>query len=598
MPLNVSQKLITELHKRGLDKVFFVAGGNAMFLNDALRAHGIVAIPVHHEQSAAVAADAFSRASDSKIGVCLVTSGPGVTNLVTGLAGAYLDSTPMIAIIGQSKSELAPHQRTNFLRQGGLFEVDNEQVVKPFTKKFFRCTGNSNVETLVAEAVLVAQANRPGPVVIQVSLEDQNVPVGNFEPATVPYTRTPPPKREIDQLLHVFAGRTFKQPLILAGHGVVASRMSDFVLKVAERFQIPLVSTQLAKGVSPFSHPLFIGHPGPRGDRAANFAIQHTDLLICLGTSLSSQTIGYETAMFSPQSLKIIQDLGHGVSSKKLPLSNCHYFDLEVPVFLETISDVMSQESLFKRENSWIYDLQNKKESLAVAREPHITSTDGHNMYHFVDHLSGALSTQMGKVHVITDAGLAFYIMGQAFRLSDGHTYTVSGGLGSMGYALPALIGQSMVDPDDLCVAVSGDGSTQMSVQEFATLSAIKANAVYFVINNEGYASIRNTQDSFFEGRIGSSIATGVTMPDWKKISESYNLNYRKIDATDDLRASIEGCFSDKRPLLVEVICQSKQALMPSVPNYVDSSGTLRSRPLDQMVPFGVDGSAESFSFN
>lgn len=599
MTLSVSQKLISELRKNGIEQVFFVAGGNAMYLNEAIRESDMVAVPVHHEQSAAIAAEAYSRVSAPKVGMCLVTSGPGVTNLVTGLAGAYLDSTPMVAIIGQAKSELESNQRTNFLRQSGLFEVDNEAILKPVIKKFFRCTSSTNIESLAVEALEIARGDRPGPVVIQVALGEQSAAaaasgtVKNFIQKTSKLRIS-----EIKKISKAIESSRFEKPLILLGHGVLAAGNSKHLRALAERFQIPVVSTQLAKAAIHFNHPLFIGHPGPRGDRAANYAVQNADLLICVGTSLSTQTIGYEVELFSPGSVKVIQDLGRGVSEKNLKISKSFYVDLDVRNFLNELSECWPGSSGSIDTESWIGQLHSRKQSFSVSKEPHKKSPDGHNMYHFVDELSEALMTFDGKAHIVTDAGLAFYIMGQAFKLAENHTYTVSGGLGSMGFALPALVGLSTVSSDALCVAVSGDGSTQMNVQEFATLGALGAKAIYFLINNDGYASIRNTQDSFFDGRIGSSVSTGVTMPSWRGVAESYGINYRKIAASDNLRSSIHECLFAEKPMLVEVICQSKQVVIPSVPNYVDSSGALRSSALDQMAPSQVERETQALSFN
>ena len=499
----------------------------------------------------------------------------------------FLDSVPLIAIVGQSKEQLPLEDRTQFLRQSGLFELDTEGLVSSVSKAFIRVSREVSAREAARKAVHIATSGRPGPVVIEVPMDMQSktedVPAGDPE--------TPITHLEITDVVKwadvEFAFKESKKILLLAGNGVLASRSNHSFRAFVEEFKIPFVTTQLAKGVAEFTHPQFVGHVGPRGDRAGNSAIQSADMLITIGASLGNQTTGYELSLFGPKCRKFIQDKAGGVSGKKLALSHVTYIDESAPLFLENLRSCIAKVGVPELEQDWLLKLARLKEHASVHSEPHLRDGSGHNLYDFAHELSEAISKLNLPSRVVTDAGLSFYVMGQAFRLAAKQTYTVSGGLGSMGYALPAVVGQSCVDDESLVIGVSGDGSTQMNVQELATLSALKGNVVFFLINNQGYASIRNTQDSFFGRRIGSSSDTGVEMPNWELVAEAYHLNYRRIDASESLREGLESVLAGSKPLFVEVMCQPSQGLMPYVPNYIDEAGALRSRALDRMEPSG-----------
>ena len=584
--MNLSDRLFSALVSQGAEVAFFVAGGNAMYLNEGMRKSGLKCVPMHHEQAAAMAAEAYSRISDS-IGLCVATNGPAVSNLATGLAGAFLDSVPMVAIVGQSKDFLAPGERSTFLRQKGLFELDNFALLSPVAKGFISLSLDSNPEAVVQTAISLAREGRPGPVVIEVNLAVQSH--SDLAETQSSQDLMPPQSGGLVDELGKWStfiesvGRA-KKPLILAGNGVLASRSQSQLREIAQKFKIPFVTTQLAKGVAPFNNELFVGHVGPRGDRAGNHAIQNADLLIAIGSSLGTQTIGYEATLFGRLSTKFVQDLGSGVSSKNLELGNVTYLNQGVPEFLTSLEAALEQVEIDSM-SDWRASLESMKLDAAVINEMHRRSQDAYNLYDFVHTLSIALAAVEEPTRVVTDAGLSFYIMGQAFRLSDNQTYTVSGGLGSMGYALPAGIGQTQVEGASLTVVVTGDGSMQMNVQELASISALKSRMVIFVVNNEGYASIRNTQDSFFGSRVGSSSETGVEMPDWELVAKAYRLSFERLSPESRLEESLGRLLSGPFPILVEVVCQPDQVVMPYVPNYVDESGRLRSKPLDEMAP-------------
>lgn len=377
--------------------------------------------------------------------------------------------------------------------------------------------------------------------------------------------------------------KTSKKPLILAGHGVRIGGGQDALLKLVNNLNIPIVTTQLAKDLIAYSDRHFVGHPGLRGDRAGNLAVFESDLLLCIGTSLQQQTVGYEPADFAPNSRKFVVDFEHSVSKKNMPFAIERLADCEV---LAVLHEMLKARPIHRAKsnnlNQWVELNIRRKLELAVSREPHDLSTPEINMYEFANVLSEAASS--GDT-IVTDAGLCFYIMGQAYLTKEGQRYIVSGGLGSMGYALPASIGAAAAGSKRV-ICVTGDGSAQMNVQEFGTLSSIEGQAIIFVINNGGYASIRNTQRSFFSpSLIGASETSGVLMPKWEKIAEAYGLNFMRIEGRSSLKGGIETALANTSPILVEVVCQYTQGLMPSVSSFKQDDGRLKSNPLHIMSP-------------
>ena len=578
--MNKSEAVFKELEAQGARHVFFVAGGNAMYLNEALRASNLTPVPMHHEQACAMAAEAYARRT-GRVGVCMATSGPGVSNLVTGVAGAYLDSVPMVAIIGQSKEQLPDGLGREFSRQAGLFELNNRSLLEGVTKDFKSIQEGDSAALLTRQAVNVAVTGRPGPVVLELSLkvqpsEETNSGFMSNQNVFRESPKTPKPS---------FPNKAFNRPLVLVGRGVQASGSAQRLRDLLEKFELPFITTHLAKDFSFYSHPLFIGHSGPRGNRSANVALSETDLLISIGSTLGSQIVGYEPSLFAPQAVKIIQESQCSVSSIREFAGETSFVDYTVEEFIDWLEDQMKNAGSPRGYGEWVRRLTKLKVSLNVHLEPHIYDETGHNLYRVVRSLNDFMVKSDREVNVVSDAGLAFYILGQALELGPRSSYTVSGGLGAMGYALPASIGIGYGKPQGLTVAVTGDGSSQMNVQEFATLSQMQSPVAYVIINNGGYASIRNTQDSFFGARVGSSGETGVVMPDWRSVARAYGLDYCLVSSKDSLQQSFSSAIDVVSPRVVEVECQEHQAVIPFTPNYVDEFGKIRSRPLQEMQP-------------
>lgn len=579
--IRVADYVVNRLIESGVDHFFILVGGNVMHLNDAIRVSNVPYTAFHHEQAATMAAESYSRVT-GKIACVVVTSGPGATNIVTGVAGAFYDSVPLIIICGNAKSsDLRTQEMPCGVRQVGTFELPIHEICAPITKYSALITSSRHVGEILDSAMSACLEGRPGPSLINLPLDIQGEQMRDLPTSTnVDYGVT-----HIDTINKfnfsdlISELESSLRPSVLIGHGVRASGLSDQLLNLIKRLNIPIFTTQLAKDFVAYADDLFVGHVGVRGDRPGNIGIHNSDLILCIGTSLHQQNIGYEPQLFAPNAKKFILELDGSVSGKRLPIQ-ATYIDDSIGNFLSAFEAL---ETRFCNSNvSWLQELRALKDKYAVAKEPHDLSTQDINMYEFVDLLSANLE---GNETVITDAGLCFYIMGQAFKLKKGQRYIVSGGLGSMGYALPASIGASLATKHSV-IAVTGDGSMQMNVQELATLSLLGTKTKIFVINNGGYASIRNTQRSFFGADlIGSSEISGLTMPNWSLISSAYEIEYRCISEASDLNLRLKEILESSKTQLIEVFCQHDQVVMPGVGNYRDKLGNLRSDALSEMKP-------------
>lgn len=581
----VADEVISELVNLGVSHFFIVVGGNAMYLDDAIRLKRIPYTAFHNEQAAAMAAEAYARIK-GEIAVCVVTSGPGATNLVTGVAGAFLDSAPVFYIAGQAKStETVTQEMKPGVRQFGTFELPVLDILKPIIKTGKVLTSKDNVAETIKKMAQIALTGRPGPVYLEIPLDvqgTQSITEEKQEHIFMDRVIEASDSQEFIESLYLALNASLR-PLVLAGHGVRASGGQGLLFRLVDAWNMPIVTTQLAKDLFPHSDRHFIGHVGLRGDRAGNLAVFESDLLICIGTSLQQQTIGYDASLFAPNSRKYIVDFEKSISKKGLP------FEIEQSVDSDTVdilSKLLNSGNLNSQYGDQFEDWRTlnigRKHALAVSLEPHDLTTPEINMYEFIGFLS--LASDQQDI-IVTDAGLCFYIMGQAFLLKEQQRYIVSGGLGAMGYALPATIG-AIAAGVKRAICVTGDGSAQMNIHEFGTLASQNGNAIIFVINNGGYASIRNTQKSFFStSLIGASRDSGVLMPIWEKVAEAYGLEFMKIEGRMNLQNNIKLALTVNSPILVEVICQYSQGLMPAVSSFKLDDGTLKSNPLHVMSP-------------
>lgn len=587
MQMRVADYFAQHLHSLGVKCVFMLSGGGMMHLIDAVgEVDGLHYICNHHEQACAMAAEALARQSGT-LGVCYATSGPGGTNTVTGIVGAWQDSAPILVLTGQSRvSQTIQGSGIEGLRQFGTFEVDIVPIVQSITKYAHFLSDPKSARYHLEKAIFLATTGRPGPVLLDVPLDVQGALIEpdeleGFDPQKEGLLEATPQPDEMEVRAVWERLKSAKRPLILAGHGLRAGGAVELFRRLVPQLGIPVITTALGQDVLPYDDALFIGHPGVRGDRAGNFAVQTADVILTLGTSLHATTTGYELDRFAPDAWKIQVEMDEAVLSKE-NVGVAQKIRAQVGDFLRSLECVTQDARPNPIQDEWRERAREWKNRFAVVNEPHKTDGEEVNYFSFVHQLSAVLE---GSETVVTDAGSAYYVVGQAFRVKADQRVIVSGALGSMGYAVPAAIGVCAGDKSRTVVCITGDGSLQTNIQELQTIRHNNLNLKLFVVSNDGYVSIRNTQDNYFSGHyVGSSQGSGVSVPPLDKIADAYGLPYIAA-RTSNLEEAIRRTLATPGPVVCEVFNRSDQELIPLVQSVRLANGSMQSKPLHEMTP-------------
>lgn len=579
MKVKVSDLIVRHLEELGVKNIFLLSGGMMMHLLDSVsKSKTIKYICNHHEQACVMAAEGNARWRQG-LGVCFATSGPGATNTVTGIAGAWLDSSPVLIITGQSRSTLTSRGLgLKNIRMVGTFEVDILPIVESITKYAAFVDDPSNVLYHLERAIHLALSGRPGPVLLDIPLDIQGAMVEEGKLKHFIPEKTQPAQPQNFSILWEKITKA-NRPVFLAGHGIRVAGESARFLDFIDRLGIPLVTTPLAKDLVPYKQKNYIGHIGLRGDRAANYAVQAADLLIILGSSLHITTTGYDTDKFAPSAEKIWIDLDASNLERNIVQAEICY-ESSVSEFLDSSAGV--KISLSPNLPSWANITTRWKEQLPVVSE-HPVIEDRLETYQVVDTLSDLL---IGGETIVTDAGSLYYIVGQAFRVKSDQRVVVSGALGSMGYALPASIGIAVENYNGVTICLTGDGSMQMNVQELATVAQYSPNLKIIVINNGGYASIRNTQNAFCNGNIAATDPrTGVGLPQWKHLCLAYGIPYKNCSRHSELVAIIPEIILTPGPIFLECCMDEVVEMHPAVTSIKKDDGTFVTSRLHEMSP-------------
>ena len=588
--MRTSDYIAQHLRELGIDTVFMVSGGGMMHLIDAVgRTECLRVVCNHHEQASAIAADGYARRT-GRFGVCYATSGPGATNILTGLVGAWQDNSPVLFITGQSKTtQTIQGSGISSLRQYGTFEVDIVPIVKSVTKYAVMVTDPKSIRYHLEKAIHLATSGRPGPVLLDLPLDVQGAPINpedlsGFQPENA--CAVCPDHTEMAKVAATM--RSAKRPLILSGAGVRAAGAVAAFRRIIDRLNVPVVTSQLGKDALYYDHPLFVGHSGPKGDRAGNFAVQTADVILSIGCSLHSQTTGWENDLFATGALKIQVDLDEALLLRE-KVNVGIKIKAGVTEFLEAIDPLIAGEL---GTSAWRQRCLGWKKRFAVHLEPHDRSAEGVNYYDFVEALSRALK---GDEFVVTDAGAGFYVMGQGFRVKPGQRFISSGSLGAMGFALPAANGAAAAPLPGTTICVTGDGALMTNVHDLAVTNRNKLNVKLFILNNDGYMSIRNTQREFFGGLlVGTDFASGVFIPQMEALVKSYQLPFLRCNSTEGLQDVISRAMVMDGPVVVEIKALRDQRIIPSVSSVRLANGRMQSKPLHDMFPYLPEGEVEA----
>jgi acetolactate synthase-1/2/3 large subunit len=545
--MRVADYIIDQVYKSGCDHIFLVTGGGAMYLNDAIAAHSkIKPICNHHEQACAMGAVAYAKYTNKVSAVCL-TTGCGGTNAITGLLDAWQDSVPVIFISGNVNR---PHMAPGGVRNLGVQEANIIDIVRPITKYAVVVNDPDSIGEIMQEAIHQAITYRPGPVWIDVPMDVQGASCFDI-------------KDEIEKA---------ERPLILAGNGINCSDAKLTFREFIHRTNIPVVTSYNGVDLIESDDSNFVGRVGIKGTRAGNFAMQNCDLLLVLGCRLPVPVTGYNYSTFARDAKVIVVDIDKDEHSKDT---------VKIDRFIHSDAKDFLQRNIFRRERTlWNETCLRWRSKWPICPEKNVTEKV--DLYYFMHCLN---KLKRYDDVVISDAGSAYYVCSQATGIKASQRYITSSAQAEMGFTIPACIGVAFAKGYDV-IGVTGDGSFMMNLQELQTIAHYNLPVKLFVWNNDGYLSIRTTQKKFFEGReIGTDAESGVSIPNIRKVVESFGIEYAYADS-EGLEEAIKYTLQYDGPVVCEVICEKWQEVVPTLMGKKNDDGTITAKPLEDMYPF------------
>jgi len=571
--MKISEYLVRSLELNGIKQAFCVTGGAASNLMDSLRNSKITTVHNHHEQACAMAADAYARII-KKPALVLCTNGPGVTNLITGVAGAYQDSIPMFVITGQvSKKHLLNNSKFE-LRQLGVQEIRTEPLVASITKYYKMVTSPNEIDEIFQEAILKMYEGRMGPVWLEIPLDVQNEET-TFIPKVLS-TNLPVLHLELSPLIELL--RNAQKPLVVAGNGIHLSNSESHFLEFIKTNSLPFVSTWSASDLCSSEDELYVGNFGILGQRAANLAVQNSDVLLVLGSRLSIPNIGYEFNLFAKNAQIVMVDIDPNEIQKET-----------LNVSIEIVADLKrfflnfkSQAQIESDYSNWVENLQKLKITLGLEIERSISQTEKIDSYEFIKCLSRSLSDEI----VVTDMGTSFTCTMQSLTNNGLNRLITSSALSSMGFGLAGAIGVSSI-PESRTICIAGDGGFQMNIQELQTIKDNNLDVKIFVLNSNGYLAISIMQENSFEGRyFGANPVSGIGAPDFVAIGTAYGIHSEKLDWRPEFaKSQIHRILNSPGPILCEVPISQEQKMRPRVQSIRDKDGKFSSPSLEVMWP-------------
>jgi acetolactate synthase-1/2/3 large subunit len=582
--IKLSHYVMEFVARQNVGEVYMLAGGGAMHLNDSLgRCAGLGYICNLHEQAVAIAAEAHARVTN-RLSAALVTTGPGGTNTVTGVAGAWLDSTPVMFISGQVKrSDL---KRDSGVRIMGVQEIDIVSIIRSITKYAVTIEDPLTIRYHLEKAVHLALSGRRGPVWIDIPLDVQATQIDpdtltGFTSAAEPggTTTTAQIDRKVSQLVDML--NHADRPVLLAGNGIRAAGAERIFLEVVRALGIPVLTTWLGFDLIPDAHPLSFGRPGSLAPRGANFALQNSDLLLVVGSRLDMAMTGYAHDRLARGAVKIMVDIDPAEIRK-----------MKTPIHLPIVADAKNFLEALKAQSSavrshgwqpWILKCREWKARYPLVLPEHRDMPNQLSMYHFSEALSDELAP--GDVIVPGSSGFAIEIFLLCLRIKEGQRCFHNRGTGSMGMALPAAIGAAVAS-GRRTICVDGDGGFQMNIQELATVERLGLSIKCFVANNDGYASIRASQNGYFKQLVGADRSSGMTLPDVGKVAWAYGLPFVRIAGKADLSQQIRAVLEMAGPVVCEVMVAPNEERIPRSASYIRSDGSMGSKPLEDLFPF------------
>ncbi|MES2392529.1 MAG: thiamine pyrophosphate-binding protein [Acidobacteriota bacterium] len=578
----------------GVKHVFLVTGGGAMHLNASLaQEKRITPICNSHEQASAMCAESYAKTVNG-LGVCLTTTGPGSTNAVTGVAGAWLDSTPTLFLSGQVKRPDRMFDQITGkplgMRQLGVQEIDIVSIVKPITKYALTILEPLDIRYELEKAVYLALNGRPGPVWIDIPLDVQATPIP--DPSTLrSFDPTDFEKSQLNENLKDEVARVVAElqkstrPLLFAGNGTRLARAVPQFTELRKLLDIPTVATWCAADLVPSDVPTFVGRPGNVAARGANFALQNCDFLLVLGARLDMAITGYAPQNLAREAHKIAVDIDPSELQKLYPhlqqpiVSDCRAF----------LDELLSQLKAVKLDHSrwtgWNKRAADWKIRYGVVTDEHRKPEGLVSIFNLAE-VIGTESKQEDKlVSGSSGSGIEIFLLACPTRAGQRIFHTA--GLGSMGYGLPMSLAVCIGSNNQRTILVDGDGGFQFNIQELETARRLNLNVKFFVLNNDGYASIRASQKAYFGTElIGADAATGLTIPSLSAVATAYNIPSVVIADQTNLREEVRNALAIEGPVVIDVRVIPDEVRAPRLQSYQREDGTFVSKPLEDLFPF------------
>lgn len=588
MQIRLADYVANFLVENGITNMFTVTGGGAMNLNDAFgHKDGLKCTYFHHEQACAIAGEAYARINNHIAAVC-VTTGPGGTNAITGVVGAYTDSIPMLVISGQVKYCTTARSTSLPLRCVGDQEFDITKAVSSMTKYAVMVVDPNEIKYHLQKALFLAYNGRPGPVWLDIPGDVQSAKIEtdnlkDYNPLEDEIKENPPYPSDDTINTIIEKLKTAKRPVIYAGSAIRYAGCHEEFLTLARKLNIPVVTAWNSIDNISSDDSLFVGRGGNMGDRAGNFAVQNADCILSLGCRLSIRQVGYEWKTWAREAYVIMVD----IDKYELQKPTLH---VELPVHAN-VKDVIRElnrkvtDTLCNR-TSWLKTCAQWKKKYPVVLKEYYKREGLTNPYCFIEQLSKRLDEEE---LIVVGNGTACVVGSHGITIKNGQRFIINSGIASMGYDLPAAIGVALCCPDKRIILITGDGSIQMNLQELQTIKQNKLNIKIFLINNDGYHSIRQSQNNFFKGRptVGIGPESGdLSFPDFKRIAWAYEYPFKRCSCNKELARTVKWALENDGYCLAEIMTDPTQNFEPKSSSKILPDGKIVSPPLEDLAPF------------
>ena len=581
--IKVSDYLIKRLEATGIRHMFMLPGGGAMHLNDSLgNSSKIQYVSCLHEQACAIAAEAYARVTN-KMGLLMVTTGPGGTNALTGVAGAYLESTPVFVVSGQVKR--ADMINNQGIRQQGMQELDIISIVKPITKYAALVDDPSKIRYHIEKAIYEAATGRKGPVWLDIPLDVQATMVEEDDLiGFVPQQTSDSGISDVEQsVLRVIDEiNKAERPVLLAGNGIRLSGGNDAFEELIKILNFPVLTTWNGIDLIEENHPLYFGRPGGLGHRYANFIQQNSDLFLSIGARMNLLQTGYNFDGFAKDAVKIQVDIDNAELHKINVRPNIAIC-ADAKVFMKLLIKHKDKINSKKR-NAWFEYAAKLKQKYPIVQDDYWKQKDLVNTYCLIDTIAKYMTAD--DIYVSGSSGSCIDISMQTFSVKKGQRVFCTKGLASMGYGLPSAIGACLASGGRKTVGVNGDGGFTMNIQELETIHRLNLPIKLFVLCNGGYGAIKATQSNLFGGHlVGCDESSNMSLPNVSRVAAAYGLKTMTINNNWELEEKVKEALSGREPVIVEVHTPIGLTAQPKQVSYKNEEGQMMSKPLEYMNP-------------